>query len=148
MEKGHVISSQQQTGRYLRLEVAAGQYNFPNFVTWLQCMWGRVKTERSEPALEEESNFGFCGRRREIWAYFILALSFATWLPVCSTCFYLGGPRLLPRPGLMRTAEAPTMETVCALWMTDCPYTLDGTQPLPNPTPNTPPSAKNPSDTQ
>lgn len=39
--------------------MAAGEYNFPNFATWLQCMGGHVKTERSEPGLAEESNFGF-----------------------------------------------------------------------------------------
>lgn len=138
MEKGHVISSKQQTGdtnvwKWLRENII-----FP--ILSLDCSAcedvrkpsaaSQVWRKKAILALrEEERNMSV------LYPRFILSH-----LASClQHVFLFGRHRVLPRPGLMRTAEAPTMKTVCALWMTDCPYTLHGTQPLPNPTPNTPP---------
>lgn len=66
-----------------------------------------MKTERREPGLEEESNFGFEGGRERnmsvLYPRFILGH-----LASClQHVFLFGRPLALPRPGLMRTAEAP-----------------------------------------
>lgn len=73
-----------------------------------------MKTERCEPGLEEESNFGFEGGGEK---YEHTLSSFYPPPPgfLFAARVFIWEAPVLPRPGLMWTAAAPTMETVCAL---------------------------------
>lgn len=79
-----------------------------------------MKAERSEPGLEEESNFGLEGGGKK-YERTLSAYARPAFYPqppgflFAARVFIWEAPALRPHPGLMWAAEAPTMETVCAL---------------------------------